>query len=114
MSCTGCRGGESMSLESEFEDAMRGTYEAARKRGYVATYFLQMLKENGGVETAKRLLAKSEPQTGLFELYNRSILHESMEAVICDNARFQVLFTQAEVLEARRRLEELRYFEKGK
>ena len=48
-----------MSLESEFEDALRGTYEAARKRGYVATYFLQILEEHGGVETARRLLAKS-------------------------------------------------------
>jgi len=48
-----------MSLEAEFEDALRGTYEAARKRGYVAAYFLQMLEEHGGAETAKRLLAKA-------------------------------------------------------
>ncbi|MEP7134306.1 MAG: hypothetical protein ABI904_05185 [Chloroflexota bacterium] len=99
-----------MSLESEFEDALRGTYEAARKRGYVATYFLQMLEEHGAVETARRLLAKSEPQTGLFELYEKGILHESMEAVIWDNTKFHTFFTPAEIGEAHRRLEELKYF----
>jgi hypothetical protein len=102
-----------MSLVAEFEDALRGTYEAARKRGYVATYFLQMLEEHGGVETAKRLLAKSEPQDGLFELWNLGILNESMEAVLCDNPRYRVLFRDAEIDEAKRRLEELGYFEKG-
>lgn len=101
-----------MSLESEFEDALRGTYEAARKRGYVATYFLQMLEEHGGVETAKRLLAKSEPQAGLFELWELGLLHESMEAVIWDNTRFHSLFKPDEIGEAHRRLEELGYFKK--
>jgi hypothetical protein len=103
-----------MSLEAEFEDALRGTYEAARKRGYVATYFLQMLEEHGGVETAKRLLAKSEPQDGLFKLWNLGILNESMEAVLCDNPRYHLFFTAEELGEARRRLEELGYFEKDK
>ena len=102
-----------MSLESEFEDALRGTYEAARKRGYVATYFLQMLAEHGGVETAKRLLAKSEPQAGLFELWDRGILNESMEAVVLQD-KFQDLFTADELAEAHRRLEELGHFKKAK
>ena len=34
-----------MGLEAELTDALRGTYEAARKRGYVAAYFLQILEE---------------------------------------------------------------------
>jgi hypothetical protein len=102
-----------MGLEAEFEAALRGTYEAARKRGYIASYFLQMLEEHGGLETAKRLLSKSEPQTGLFELWKLGILNESMEAVICDNLKYQRLFTPDEVSEAHRRLEELNYFTKG-
>ena len=101
-------------LEAEFEEALRATYQAASQRGYVAAYFLQMLEEHGGVETAKRLLATATPQTGLFGLYNLGILNESMEAVIYDNPRFHALFTQNEVSEARKRLEELGYFEKGK
>lgn len=103
-----------MSLEAEFTQALEGTVEAARRRGYIPTYFMQMLSEHGGVETAKRLLAKSEPQTGLFELWNLGILHEFMEAVICDNPRYQSLFTPKEIGEAHRRLDELNYFKKGK
>lgn len=102
-----------MGLDAELTDSLRGTYEAARKRGYVATYFLQMLEEHGGVETAKRLLAKPDPQTGLFELWNLALLHESMEAVVLQD-QFKDLFTEDELAEARRRLDELGYFRKGK
>lgn len=103
-----------MSLEIEFTDAMEGTIEAAKKRGYIPTYFVQMLAEHGAMETAKRLLAKSEPQTGLFELWELELLHESMEAVIWDNPRFHPLFTSDEIGEAHKRLEALGYFEKDK
>ena len=98
-----------MSLDTELTQELRGIYEAARKRGYVAAYFLQMLEDYGGVETAKRLLAKSEPQTGLFELWQLNLLHESMEAVVLQD-KFKGLFTADELAEAHRRLEELGYF----
>jgi len=99
-----------MTLDAEFTAALEGTIEAAKKRGYIPTYFMQMLGDYGGVETAKRLLAKSEPQTGLFELWGLGLLHESLEAVIWDNPRFHVFFTPAEIGEAHRRLEELGHF----
>jgi hypothetical protein len=102
-----------MGLETELTEVLRGTYEAARRRGYVATYFLQMLEEYGGKETVKRLLAKPKPQTGLFELWQLDLLHESMEAVVLQD-KFKSLFTDDELAEARRRLQELGYFEKGK
>lgn len=98
-----------MGLEAEFEHKLRNTYEAAKARGYFATYFDQMLNEHGGVETAKRLLAKTEPQTGLFELYNLELLADSMEAVVIQE-RFHSLFTEKEIAEAHKRLEELDYF----
>ena len=98
-----------MSLEDELTQELRGTYEAARQRGYVATYFLQMLEEHGGRETARRLLAKSEPQSGLFELWQLNLLHESMEAVVLQE-KYRELFTNDELAEAYRRLEELGYF----
>lgn len=101
-----------MCLEAEFTQVLEGTIETAKARGYIPTYFMQMLSERGGVETAKHLLAKTELQTGLFELWNLGILHESMEAVICDNLRFHSLFEVAEVAKAHRRLEELGYFKK--
>jgi len=102
-----------MDLAAEFTEALRGTYKAARQRGYVATYFLQMLEEHGGVETAKRLLAKSEPQAGLFELWQLNLLHESMETVVLQD-KFNSLFADDELAEAHRRLEELGYFQEGK
>ena len=101
-----------MSLKFEFAQALEGTVDAAKKRGYVPTYFMQMLAEHGGVGTAKRLLAKSEPQEGLFELWRLNLLHESMEAVVVQE-KYQTLFTEDEVAEANRRLEELGYFKKG-
>ena len=100
-----------MSLETEFEQALEGTVDAAKKRGYVPTYFMQMLAEYGGVGTAKRLLAKSEPQEGLFELWRLNLLYESMEAVVVQE-KHQSLFTKDEVAEAHRRLKELGYFKK--
>ena len=42
-----------MSLEDELTEELRGTYEAARKRGYIATYFLQMLEEHGEKTSCK-------------------------------------------------------------
>jgi hypothetical protein len=103
-----------MSLAEEFTRALEGTVEAAKKRGYIPIYFMQMLNDHGGIETAKRLLAKIEPQTGLFELWSLDLLHESMEAVIWDNPRYHQLFKPEELSEAHRRLEELNYFKKGK
>ncbi len=102
-----------MSLENELTEELRGSYEAARKRGYVATYFLQMLEEHGGVETAKRLLRKSELQEGLHKLWELGLLQESMEAVVLQD-KFKGLFTEGDLAEAHRRLEELGYFKKGK
>ena len=102
-----------MSLEAEFTQALEGTILAAKKKNYNPAYFMQMLAEYGGVETAKRLLAKTEAQTGLFELYHLDLLRESMEAVIIDNPKFHPLFTREELAEARRRLEELEYFKRG-
>jgi hypothetical protein len=101
-----------MSLEAEFTQALEGTVEATKGRGYIPTQFMKMLGEHGGVETAKRLLAKSEPQTGLYELWRLDLLYESMEAVVLQE-KFRSLFTEEELSEAHRRLKELGYF-KGK
>lgn len=98
-----------MSIEDQLTSVLRGTYETARERGYIATYFLQMLEEHGGLETARRLLAKPEAQQGLFELWDRGLLDISMEAVILQD-RFRSLFTEVELSEAHRRLEALNYF----
>lgn len=98
-----------MTLESDFERDMRQIYEIARENGYVAHYFLQMLDEHGGVETAKRLLLADQPQTGLYKLWELKLLDSSTEALVMKE-RYRSLFSDAEVAEARRRLIELGYF----
>lgn len=98
-----------MTLEDQFTAALRWTYEAGRARGYIATYFLQMLDAYGGVETAKRLLAKRDTQAGLYKLWELDLLGDSMEAVVLQE-RYRPLFTEEEIAEAQRRLEKLDYF----
>lgn len=98
-----------MTLESDFDRDMHHIYEVARQHDYVATYFLQMLEEHGGVETAKRLLRANQPQTGLYKLWELKLLDSSTEALVLKE-RYQSLFADAEIAEARRRLTELRYF----
>ena len=95
-------------LVDEFDQAMWGIVEAARKQKYTPTYFMQMLSEHGGVETAKRLLAADLPQDGLNRLWEMGLLHESMEAQVI-NEKFAPLFTDDEIREARKRLTDRGY-----
>ena len=97
------------SLEQDFHHAMLAIYETEKGYGYYATYFKQMLDQYGGVEAAKRLLATHEAQQGLFRLWELGHLGNSVEAHVIDD-KYRPLFTEAEVEEARRRLEELGYF----
>jgi hypothetical protein len=63
-----------------------------------------MVEERGGVEAAKRLLAKNDVQSGLMKLWNCGRLDLSMEALVID-PRFQPLFSEEEIAIARERLE---------
>lgn len=100
------------SLEAEFTHALEKSIEAAKKRGYIPTFFMQMMAEHGSIGTAKRLLAKSGFQQGFIELWELGLLNESMEAIIWGNPRFHSFFTPEEIEESRRRLEELGYLGK--
>jgi hypothetical protein len=88
---------------------MIGVYENAKQHDYYATYFKRMIDEYGGVGAAKRLLAKNEIQEGLMKLWEFYLLDKSMEALVIQE-RFQSLFTEDEIQEAHRRLDELGYF----
>ncbi len=71
----------------------------------------ECLDKHGGVETAKRLLAKAEIQEGLMRLALEKRLEISMEALVLKK-QYRALFTEAELTESRRRLEKLDYFKK--
>jgi 5-methylcytosine-specific restriction protein A len=96
-------------LEEQFHHAVMSGNEKAKKLGYNATYFQRMIDQYGSLETAKRLLAKQEIQQGLMTLCELGCLDESIEALVIQE-RFHDLFTEAEISEATRRLDELGYF----
>lgn len=98
------------SLENKFHQAMLGIYEQANDAcEYNPTRFLQMVQEHGGIETARRLLAKDEVQSGLTTLWECHRLDLSMEALVIQ-PRFRSLFTELEIATARERLEAFGYF----
>ncbi len=99
-------------LEKQFHHAMISVYENAKDHDYFATYFKRMIDQYGGLGAAKRLLAKPDIQEGLMKLWELDCLDQSMEALVVQK-RFRELFTETEIAEARRRLDELGYFKVG-
>jgi hypothetical protein len=97
----------SMSLDKDFHHAMIGVADFANRHQF-GIRFRQMIDEFGAVETAKRLLASPEVQTGLMKLWELRSLDKSMEALVVQS-RFHSLFCNEQIEEARRRLDELGY-----
>jgi hypothetical protein len=92
-----------------FERAMRDLYVRAKKEvNITATYFLTMLSDHGGLETAHRLLASSETSSGFTALFERGRLDLTVEAVVV-KPEFASLFTEDEIEIAQRRLDQLGY-----
>lgn len=97
-----------MSLETELNNAFIEGYQVAGKEvGYWGRRFLQAVKRNGGLATAKRmLLPRNEGQRkGLDALLEASRPELTVEAIVLQ-PRFQSLFTAAELAAARERLGE--------
>ncbi|TQS43285.1 GmrSD restriction endonuclease domain-containing protein [Cryptosporangium phraense] len=91
-------------LPAEFHQAMATIYQRARdETGHSATYLLAMLAEDGGVETARRLLASATVSTGFTALWNKGRLDLTVEALVL-SPRFAELFTAEELQVARGRL----------
>lgn len=98
------------SVESAFHEAMLAIYSAAQelKPRYDARRFVGMAQQLGGLETAHRLLSAEAPQSGLSELWQRSALHLSVEALVLMPC-WRSLFGKNEVSVARNRLSRLDY-----
>lgn len=57
--------GEPSAIELDFHKTMLEIYRNAKDEcGYNATRFLQMVANDGGLKTAKKLLATREPSDG--------------------------------------------------
>lgn len=92
-------------LEDEFNEAMLNIYRSAIEAcGYRAKAFLAMVIELRGLNAAKKLLASSDLQSGLYELFECSRLDLTVENLVLQD-RYRELFTVEELKEAERRLE---------
>ena len=98
-----------MGLEENLTKELLDTVAIARLHNYYPKEFENMLVKHGGLKTVQTLLSKKESQSGLIRLYNLGLLNISMEAKVLEG-RFDGLFIEEEIGEARSRLEGLGYF----
>ena len=91
-------------LEIEFHNDMIDIYRKAKEEcGYNATRFLQMVSNEGGLKTARKLLATAEPSDGFTELWRNHRLDLTMENLVL-KPKYLSLFTAQEIEIARERL----------
>lgn len=98
-----------MSLEAQFEQEMlEGSRTLQKEYRYNPTYFLQMVREHGGVGAVRRLLKAENYQDGLTKLWELGRLDMSIEAAVLE-PRWASLFTDDEKRIAKKRLAVLGY-----
>jgi hypothetical protein len=96
-------------LEEEFHRAMVNIYNRARNEaGYVATRYIQMVAEHGGVATARILINAEKPSDGYIALWERGRLDITVEALVQDS-KWSPLFDPGEIEKARQRLRSYNY-----
>lgn len=98
-----------MSLEDELTNALinEGYRRAGEEAGYWGTRFLQAVRRNGGLATAKRMLKprNASQRAGLDKLIEAGRPDLTLEAIILQD-KFRRLFTREELAIARERLGE--------
>ena len=99
-----------MDLEKQFHKDMIGIYEKAKNEcGYIATRFIQMVAEKGGLVTAKELINKDEDTYGFERLYELKRLDLSVEALVLED-KYKDLFTSFEKKKCKDRLKKYGYY----
>ena len=96
------------SIEAEFTQAMVDLCQEARSIGYNPIRFQQMLEEHGALSAAHQLLAARRFHDGFTKLWKLGRLDISLECVAL-KPKFRELFSNEELSEARRRLQELNF-----
>ncbi len=90
-------------VERQFNRAMVGVYESAKRAtGYNATRFIQMIADQGGLDTGRQLLHSSQVSDGFTALWERGRLDLAVEAVVL-RPEFATLFSDEREI-ARQRL----------
>ena len=98
---------EQQNLRQQFQEEMYRIYREASAFNYYPTRFLQMVDNHGGVGAASRLIGQMTD--GFTRLYCEGRLDLSVEAVVIQ-PRWQSLFTEDEITQARQRLQDVGYF----
>lgn len=97
------------SLHDAFHQKMVEVYERAKTEcHYNAVRFHQMVQQDGGLATAKKLLASKQHPEGLTRLWELKRLDISMEATLIQEP-WCTLFSPEELEVAKKRLKELGY-----
>ena len=97
------------SLDDAFDQKMVEVYERAKTEcHYNAVRFHQMVQKDGGLATAKTLLASKQHPEGLTRLWELKRLDISMEATLIQEP-WCSLFSPEELAIAKKRLKELGY-----
>ena len=98
-------------LTSQFDEQMLGIYQRALVEAhYNASYFLQMLQDYGGLETARKLIHSRTVSKGYTVLWELKRLDLTVEALIHDNPKWYPLFTTDELNICEQRLKDYGYF----
>lgn len=92
-----------MNPEDEFERRLRESVRDSIPLGYNPTRFADMLDKQGGVGTARRLVASGELQDGLRQVIELGRPDLAMESIMLE-PQFASLFTSGQLDAARWRL----------
>lgn len=96
-------------LEESFHEEMLGVYHRAKTEcRYNASRFLQIVSESGGLVAARTLLASPTVSEGFAALWQCGRLDLTVEALVL-RPPWSALFTEQELITARKRLTELGY-----
>ncbi|AZV42010.1 5-methylcytosine-specific restriction enzyme A [Peribacillus asahii] len=82
-------------LEIQFHKDMLNIYENARKIGYNASRFKQMVANQGGLNVAKKFISSNSPSDGFTSLLLLGRLDLTVEALVLEEA-YQSLFSEEE------------------
>jgi hypothetical protein len=97
-------------LEDEFNERMQRVHlDGKREAKYSAPLFGELLKEHGGLETARRFLHSPDYAPGFTKLWERQRLDLTVEAVILYEEKWHSLFTPEEIAICRKRLADYGY-----
>lgn len=99
-------------LINELHKSMLNIYEESKAIGYTPTKFKQMVANEGGLQTAKRLINSKQLSDGFAALAEKNRLDLTVEALVLQK-KYGQLFTAEELLIASERLKQFDYSVKG-